>query len=173
MRLRLPRSENQAGWFITLILWILVVGPLIAVMLQVAVPGIFSGSRQLGQLDLLLEVFRRPLWQRSLYNSLGLSISTAILGTLLGTGLAILQSRWHFPTARWLDISVWLLFITPSYIIAQGWVLFAANNGVAAQLLGAEALSSFIFQPVGLALIMVLSKFPLAYLAVQAALNGR
>lgn len=171
IKLRLPSSENQAGWFVTLLLWILVLGPLIAVLLQVAIPGFFSGNRQFGRLDLLLEVFRRPLWQRALYNSLVLSISTAIMGTLLGAGLAMIRSRWHFPTARWLDVSVWLLLVTPSFIIAQGWVLFAAHNGVAAQLLGVDLLSSFIFHPVGLIVIMTLSKFPLAYLAVHAALD--
>lgn len=165
------KGENQAGWFVTLVLLILVLGPLVAVLVQVAVPGFFFGNRHFGQMDLLFEVFKRPLWQRALQNSLVLSISTAVMGTLLGTGLAIFRSHRQFPTARWLDVSVWLLLITPSYIIAQGWVLFASNNGVAAQWLGADFVTSFIFNPVGLVFIMVISKFPLAYLAVNAAME--
>lgn len=169
--LRFARGENQAGWFVTFLLWILVLGPLAAVLAQVVMPGFFFGNRQVGQIDLLFEVFRKPLWQRALQNSLLLSINTAVMGTLLGTGLAIFRSRWHFPTARWLDVSVWLLLITPSFIIAQGWVLFAAPNGVAAQWLGADFVTSFFFHPSGLIFIMILSKFPLAYLAVHAALE--
>lgn len=171
MRLRLPSSEHQAGWLVALLLWILILGPLFAVLLQVAIPGLFFGNGQLGRLDLLLEVFRRPLWQRALHNSLVLSISTALIGTVIGAGLAIFRSRRHFPTARWLDVSVWLLLVTPSFIIAQGWVLFATPNGVAAQLLGVDLFSSFIFHPVGLIIIMALSKFPLAYLAVRAVME--
>ncbi|CAH1205463.1 hypothetical protein PAECIP111893_02353 [Paenibacillus plantiphilus] len=155
----------------TLLLWILVLGPLVAVLTQILIPGFFFGNRQFGQVTLLFDVFRRPLWQHALQNSLVLSISTAVMGTLIGASLAIFRSRWHFPTARWLDVSVWLLFVTPSFIIAQGWVLFAAKNGVAAQLLGADFVTSFIFHPIGLTFIMVLSKFPLAYLAVHAALE--
>ncbi len=173
MRIRWAKGENQAGWFVSVALWILVLGPLAAVLLQAVVPGFLSGSKQLGQIDLLFEVFRRPFWQRALRNSLILASSTAVLATLLGCGLAVWRSCWKFPTAKWLDVSVWLLLITPSFIIAQGWVLFAASNGVAAQLFGSDLIRSLIFQPAGLVFIMVLSKFPLAYLAVHAALEWR
>jgi len=152
-------SESRMSLFVLILLSILVLGPLTAVLLQV------------GEWELLLEVFRKPLWQRALHNSLLLSTGTAILGTLLGTGLAIFRSLYHFPTARWLDTCVWLLFITPSFMLAQGWLLFISHNGIASHLFGLHELSSFMLTPLGLILIMVLSKFPLAYLAVQAALK--
>lgn len=173
MKIKLQRNESLAGWVITIILSLLVLAPLGSVLIQVFYPGLFFGNRQFGQLDLLLEVFKRPLWQRALQNSLLLSTCTAIMGTLLGTALAIYRSRWQFPTAKWLDLSVWILFITPSFIIAQGWVLFAAHNGVFQQIIGTDILSSFIFHPTGLVFIMMLSKFPLAYLAVSGALKWK
>lgn len=167
----LYKGENKAGLLVTLLLWMLVLGPLLAVLMQVAFPGFFWGNLQLGPLDLLLEVFRRPFWQMALLNSLLLSICTAILGTLLGAGLALFRACWSFPTARWLDAAVWMLFITPSFIIAQGWLMFAAKNGVAAHLLGEDYLSAFIFRPAGLIFILTLSKFPLAYITLSAAFD--
>jgi len=169
--MKLPKGESKAGWLVLALLIILILAPLLSVLLQIIVPGYFWGNRQPGQLDLLLEVFRRPFWLRSFQNSLIIAFSTTALGTLLGTVLAILRSSWDFPTAKWLDIAAWLLLVTPSFIIAQGWILFAANDGVASQLLGATFVGDFIFHPSGFIFIMVLCKFPLAYLAVRAAMS--
>src|SRR5690606_33988632 len=114
-----------------------------------------------------------PLWRRSLFNSLMLSIGTACFGTLLGAGLAMLRSYWTFPTARWLSLSVWTILVTPSFMMAQGWVLFASSHGIAQGWLQWSFVTPFIFQPAGLIFIMVLSKFPLAYLAVRASIEWK
>lgn len=90
---------------------------------------------------------------------------------ILGTILAIGRTYWSFPLARLMDVTAWVLLITPSFILAQGWVLFANPNGLAAKWLGLDWVAAFIFQPAGLIFIMTLCKFSLAYLAVVAALE--
>src|SRR4029453_8513065 len=128
--------KDRLGWFVSIILFILVLYPLAAVIIQVLLPGVFFGNWHLGDLALLLEIFKRPLWQKSLENSVVLGLGTTLLATMLGGVLATIRANWSFPTAKLLDASVWLLIITPSFILAQGWVLFAAGGGIAVNLLG-------------------------------------
>ncbi len=161
------------GWMVSIVLFILVLCPLAAVMIQVLLPGVFFGNWQIGDIKLLLEIFNRPLWQKSLENSVLLGLGTTVLATLLGGALAVVRSAWAFKTARLLDISVWLLIITPSFILAQGWVLFAAGGGIARNVLGWDWVTGAIFQPAGLIFVMTLSKFPFAYLSIRAAMEWK
>ncbi|WP_246096529.1 ABC transporter permease [Paenibacillus sinopodophylli] len=165
--------KDRLGWFVSILLFILVLYPLAAVIIQVLLPGVFFGNWQLGNLSLLLEIFHRPLWQKSLENSVLLGLGTTLLATLLGGVLATVRTNWSFPTAKLLDGAVWLLLITPSFILAQGWVLFAAGGGIAVNTLGWNWVTGFVFQPAGLIFIMTLSKFPFAYLSVHAALEWK
>jgi len=166
-------NANKLGWIVTIVLAVLVLFPLAAVIIQVLLPGIFFGSLNFGDVGLLLELFERPLWRKSLENSLILGLGTAVLGTLLGTVLAMARMQWKFPGARWLDAAVWVLFIMPSFILAQGWIMFSTGNGLAASLFGWHWVTAAVFQPAGLIVIMTLSKFPLAYLSVKAAMEWK
>jgi iron(III) transport system permease protein len=170
---RVTGKEDRLDWFVLAILFLLILLPLVAVIVQVLLPGIFFGQLTTGDLSLLLEVFRRPLWFLSLKNSLLLGIGTTVLATLLGGAFAMVRARWSFPTARWFDVANWLLIITPSFILAQGWVMFASSGGLAAEWFGWDWLHSLVFNPLGLVTIMALSKFPFAYLTVHAALEWK
>ncbi len=161
------------GWLVLAVLFLLILLPLTAVVIQVLLPGVFFGQWVIGDLSLLLDVFRRPLWRVSLQHSVTLGLGTTLLGTALGIALAMVRARWTFPTARLLDMTVWLLIITPSFILAQGWVMFASADGIAAQWFGWTGLHRLVFTPAGLIAIMTLSKFPLAYLTVYTALEWK
>ncbi|MCM3782257.1 ABC transporter permease subunit [Neobacillus mesonae] len=163
------KSEARYGGGVTLLLFVLIFLPLLAVLLNVFLPGIFFGDWQVGNANLLMEIFHRPLWKQSLINSTILGIGTALIGTMMGGILASIRVRWEFAAGKWLDIAVWLLLIAPSFMIAQGWVLFASANGLFQQFTGGTWVTSFIFQPAGLIFVMSLSKFPLAYLAIVAS----
>jgi iron(III) transport system permease protein len=166
-------NVNRLGWTVSILLAILVLFPLAAVIIQVLLPGVFFGNLNFGDLSLLLEVFRRPLWRKSLENSLLLGLGTAFFGTVLGTMLAVVRSRWKFAGAAALDAAAWILFIMPSFILAQGWIMFSAGNGLAASIFGWDWASSAVFSPAGLIAVMTFSKFPLAYLAVRAAMEWK
>ncbi|WP_336771404.1 ABC transporter permease [Paenibacillus sp. MMO-58] len=171
--LRLRSQGNRTGWLVLAVLFLLILLPLIAVVIQVLLPGVFFGHFELGDLSLLLDVFRRPLWYVSLKNSVILGLGTTVLATIIGTAIAMARSNWAFRGAKLLDFAVWILIITPSFILAQGWVMFASADGLAAKWLGWHSLHSFIFQPIGLIVVMTLSKFPLAYLTVYSALEWK
>lgn len=162
-------SEARWGGGVTALLFLFIFLPLLAVLINVIFPGIFFGRQEFNGFQLLGEIANRPLWRRSLTNSLMLSIGAATLGTLIGGILATIRARWDFTAARLLDLTAWLLLIAPSFMIAQGWVLFASADGLVDQWLGWTWVTSFIFQPTGLIFVMALSKFPLAYLAILAA----
>lgn len=166
-------NGNRMGWLVLAVLFLLILLPLAAVIVQVLLPGIFFGQLVFGDLSLLLEIFRRPLWMASFKNSVFLGIGTTVFATILGGSLAMIRAQWSFSTAKMLDLANWLLIITPSFILAQGWVMFASADGLAREWFGWTWVNSFVFQPVGLIVIMTLSKFPLAYLTVYTALEWK
>ncbi|GIO95761.1 ABC transporter permease [Paenibacillus lautus] len=162
-------SEARYGGGVTLLLFVLIFLPLLAVLINVIFPGLFFGQVKSSSLGLIGEIWNRPLWKQSLLNSVTLALGTATIGTIIGGVLATIRARWDFAAAKLLDITAWVLLIAPSFLIAQGWVLFAGSDGLAHQWLGQTWVTSFIFQPAGLVFVMSLSKFPLAYLAIMAA----
>lgn len=162
-------TDSRLGGGVTLLLFVLIFLPLLAVLINAVFPGLFFGNAQYGGFALLGEIFNRPLWRQSLQNSVVLALGAATLGTAIGGVLATIRARWNFAAARLLDLAAWVLLIAPSFMIAQGWVLFASADGLVNQWLGWNWVTSFIFQPTGLVFVMALSKFPLAYLAILAA----
>ncbi|MBO1001775.1 ABC transporter permease [Pseudogracilibacillus auburnensis] len=167
----MKQSENRIGGAVTLILFIFIFLPLLAVILNAIFPGIFFGKVEFNGFHIIFDIFERKLWYVSLKNSVTLGIGAATFGTLLGGVLATIRSKWDYTMGRWLDIAVWVLLIAPSFMIAQGWVLFASSEGLANSVLGWSWVTSFIFQPIGLIFVMGLTKFPLAYLTVVAAME--
>ena len=164
-------APAMLGWGVVLILFILILLPLLAVLIQIFLPGIFFGKLDFAGFGLVFEIFERKLWSKSLTNSLMLATGTAVLGTILGTALAIMRTSRAFKTKFALDFTAWALLILPSFIMAQGWVLFSSGKGIAANVFGMEWVTDLVFQPIGLIFIMTLCKFPFAYLAVTAALE--
>ncbi|WP_458127075.1 ABC transporter permease [Paenibacillus sp. Z3-2] len=165
--MRNPGTRWGVG--IALILFIVIFLPLLAVLLNAFLPGLFFGEIRFQGLGLLGEIFNRPLWRQSLMNSMWLGVGTALLGTLFGTCLAMVRARWNYAAGRLLDAGVWLLLIMPSFMLAQGWILFAGADGIASRSLSMGWVTPLLFQPMGLMFIMALSKFPLAYLTVLAS----
>ena len=164
-------APKLLGWGVLFLLFLLIVMPLLAVLVQIFLPGIFFGKLDFAGFGLVFEIFERKLWSKSLTNSLTLAFGTAFFGTILGTALAVLRTSYQLKTKVLLDFTAWVLLIMPSFIIAQGWVLFSSGKGIAVNTLGMGWIPDFIFQPIGLIFIMTLCKYPFAYLAVTAALE--
>ncbi|WP_162893081.1 ABC transporter permease [Microbacterium halotolerans] len=164
-------AGDVLGWALVGVLAVLIGLPLVLVLLQSVFPGVGLSATWGFQPELLGEIFDRPLWQRSLVNSLELAFGSMLLGGGLGFVLAVLRHSVAFPGARLLDLSAWTLLVTPSFILAQGWVLFGSPSGIAANTFGMAWVGDVVFSPVGLIVIMSLIQYPLAYLAVSAALH--
>lgn len=163
--------ENISGSLILAILTILVLLPLVLVLLQVVCPGLTLEKWNPGNIRLLLDVFVRPLWKRAFLNSAALSLCTTAAGLLLAGVLAHIRVNYDFALARFLDVVSWILMIMPSFILAQGWVFFASGNGIARSWLHIEGMNRFLFSFPGLVTVMVLCKYPMAYVTIKAALE--
>ncbi len=163
--------ENISGICILGILIILVLLPLVAVLFQVACPGLQLEEFNIKNLSLILEVFTRNLWKKAFLNSFFLSIGTTVIGLVLAAFLAHIRVKYQFPGAKLLDLISWILMIMPSFILAQGWVYFASGNGIASAWLGITGVSKFVFSYWGLVTVMVLCKFPMAYVTVKTAME--
>lgn len=171
LRARRIPAGDALGWALTGILLVLVGLPLAFVLLQAVFPGI-GLTRDWGfQPEMLGEILNRPLWQRSLGNSLLLATGSMLLGGALGFLLALMRHSIRFPGRRLLDLAAWVLLVSPSFILAQGWVMFASPSGVAANSLGMPWVSDLVLSPGGLIVVMSLTQYPLAYLTTSAALH--
>lgn len=93
-----------------------------------------------------------------------------VIGTLIGMSLAYIRHTKEFRFASLIDACVWILLVSPSFIIAQGWVMFASPSGVALNTFGIDV-SQLVFSTGGIIAVMALTNFPLSYLATSAALN--
>lgn len=167
------QAEGAIGWIILSVLAVLIILPLGAVLLQIVSPGFFGNTEKADGMSLLFEVFEKPLWYKALGNSMSLGIWTTFFGTAFGAFLANFRVKWEFKTAKLLDIAAWILMIMPSFIIAQGWVYFASGNGIARSWLHWNNINSLVFSFPGLVFIMVLNKFPFAYVTIKAALEWK
>jgi iron(III) transport system permease protein len=167
------RTESFLGTIVVVALVVLILAPLAAVLLQAFVPGALTANARVSSPASLLDILERPLWRQALINSLKISLFAAIVGGALGTSLAFLRHRIRMASAGILDLAAWLILILPSFVIAQGWMLFASRGGIANQWLGMGFVTDAVFNPVGLAVIMSLKAFPLAYLAVKAGMRWR
>lgn len=166
-------AEDWLGLAVVATLFVLVLGPLATVVVQAFVPGLFSGQVARVGFGGLLEIFERPLWRRALWNSLFLASVAAVVGAALGTALALLRHGGRMLLGPALDVAAWTIIVLPSFIIAQGWILFASRGGLANQWLGLSFVPDMVFNPWGLAAVMALKAYPFAYLAVSAALQWR
>lgn len=167
------QAEGAIGWIVLSVLAVLIILPLGTVLLQIVSPGFFGNTEKADGMSLLFEVFEKPLWYKALGNSMSLGIWTTFFGTVFGAFLANFRVKWEFKTAKLLDIAAWILMIMPSFIIAQGWVYFASGNGIARSWLHWDNISSLVFSFPGLVFIMVLNKFPFAYVTIKAALEWK
>ena len=167
----MKNRDNAAGFGILSILTILVLLPLAAVLFQIVCPNLDLKKFDLRNLSLLGQVFVRPLWKKAFLNSVALSVGTTAAGLVLAAFLAHVRVHYTFPGAKLIDVVSWILMIVPSFILAQGWVYFSSGNGIAKAWLGMDGVSDFVFSFWGLVTVMVLCKYPLAYVTIKNAME--
>jgi len=167
------RPVDWLGLGVVAALTLLVLAPMATVVAQAFVPGAFTGQAMQAGPGLLLEIFERPLWRRALSNSLFLATVAALAGGIIGTALAVLRASGRMALGGALDVAAWAIIILPSFIVAQGWILFASRGGIANQWFGLGFVPDMVFNPWGLAAVMALKSWPFAYITVSAALHWR
>ena len=156
-----------------LILLLFVLYPLAAIILQSIFPHLYATSPNLiPGLDALNEVTKNRENGLALWNSLWLAATTAIFASIIGTVLAVLARRTDLPLRRAMDMLVWIVFFTPSFLVGEAWSLIFIRGGVPDQYFHfSDAFINWFFSPVGVIFILSLKTFPYVYLSVNAALH--
>jgi iron(III) transport system permease protein len=156
-----------------LILFLLVLYPLAAIILQSIFPNLYTTNPNvIPSLSALAQVFTNPLNYQALGNSLWLSAVTAVIASLLGTILAVLARRTDLPLRGMIDTLVWIVFFFPSFLLGEAWSLVIIRGGIPDQFLHfSDGFINWFFSPVGVVFILSLKTFPFVYLSVTAALR--
>ncbi|HEV2583113.1 MAG TPA: ABC transporter permease subunit, partial [Ktedonobacteraceae bacterium] len=156
-----------------LLLALLILYPLAAIILQSVFPNLFAASPNLiPSWSALQEVVQNSQNYLALFNSMWLAGITALLSCIIGASLAILSRRTNMPLARFLDIPVWIVFFTPSFLIGEAWSLTLIRGGIPDQYLHfSDGFINWFFSPVGVVFILSLKSFPYVYFSVAAALR--
>lgn len=151
---------------------VLVVLPLLALLAQAVFPNLFGSPPSLAPSTVgLKSLLSDPYMLSSGVNSLLLSAATAILATALGISIAYLVVLTDLPGRRIVWGLVWLILISPSFLLAQGWELLLAPGGLTHHLLGG-VLTRVLLSPVGVMLVLSLKLFPFSAIAVASGLEG-
>ncbi len=167
----MKRNDQAMGHGLLALLVILVILPLLCVLVQIVCPGLDPKALDFTNLLTIFDVFEKRAWMSALTNSVQLGAGTTLFAILLSIFLAHIRVSYQFPLAKAIDITAWILLIVPSFILAQGWIYFGSGSGIGAVWLGIQGLNSYLYSVKGLITIMVLCKFPLAYITVKGAME--
>lgn len=99
----------------------------------------------------------------ALADSFGFAILAGLIAALLGMVLAELLERCRGKTARALDLGIWLLFLTPGYVLTTGWLIILANAAIRASLFGQVFLGA-----AGLLFLYVLKALPFSVFVARS-----
>lgn len=139
----------------------LVILPLTSFLLLAFFPGLFG----LGHVHLTFQAFHQALTgynAEALFNSFWVGASAGIIGTLIGAWLAWLTVATNFKGRKFIDASVWLILILPSYFMAVGWQILLSPGG----LIDWHGLAHLILGPLGVMLVLAFKGVPFAYLVM-------
>ncbi|MGC2191374.1 MAG: hypothetical protein WA751_03460 [Candidatus Dormiibacterota bacterium] len=110
---------------------------------------------------------------QGLLDSLGLSVSTAILSLAVALVLAWLVQRTNLRGRPAWNLLVWVVLLTPSFLVALGWERLLQPEGVLADLgWPVSGLSHAFFSPLGVIFVDTTKGVPFAFLAIAAALGA-
>jgi iron(III) transport system permease protein len=174
-RLQLRGLNLAFSALAVLALLVLILYPLLCILLQSVMPGLFDTPVSL---SLSLAAFGRAFGSAEIYgamvNTVLLGVAVAVLGTVLGAVLAVLIVRSDLAGKGIFNALVWITLFTPSYLIALAWELSFSRGGFIDSTIAPlpDGVINTIFSPVGLTILQALRLFPFSYLAVAAALAG-
>lgn len=169
--LRLVSGVALMGIPVALLL-LLVLYPLAAIIIQSVLPNLFALNPDPSlHLDALAQVFSDKGSYRAIFDSTTLALVTSVGAVCIGTTLAVLVRRTDLPGRTVVDLLVWIIFFTPSFLMGEAWSIFMLRGGTLDQFIHLpNGVITVFFSPVGVAALLILKSFPYVYLAVSAGL---
>lgn len=157
-----------------LVLFLLIVYPLGSLLVQIVLPHLFDMKMSFTpSLKPFFEVFAQPDNLIAVLNSLWIGALAAIFATILGTVTAFGSVKASRRIRPVLNGVVWIVFFTPSYVIAQGWLILMQDGGILADLFHLQnGWSAWFFTRFGLVLTMGFRYFPFVHMAMEQAIGN-
>lgn len=160
---------------VLVILGILLGYPLVMLLLQVGFPHLQGGGASPWQFSLgsFTTFLHDPLSIKALVHTTVLALSVAVGATLVG---ALLMIFYHRRPPAWPSIwplLTWILFLAPSYVVAEGFDLMGMPNGLFDRLTGQHNHGiPFLFSPYGVVFVLGIRLLPMAMITIDGALRG-
>ncbi|MGI6510454.1 MAG: ABC transporter permease [Erysipelotrichaceae bacterium] len=121
-----------------------------------------------------LMFFNTPANVQALENSFKVSISVTLFAMILGVPLAYFTTFYKISGSKFLNVLIILSSMSPPFVGAFAWIVFAGNNGLLNKiwqaLFGVKLGSIYGFK--GIVLVMTLGLLSLVYLYVCGALRN-
>lgn len=154
------------------LLFLLVVYPLAAIVIQSVFPKLFALHPSLAiSLAPLTDVFTNRGSYQSIVVSAVLGLCTAASSAVLGTILAICARRTLAFMGGTIDLLVWVVFFTPSFLLGEAWTILMFRGGTIDHFIHLpDWVIHWFFSPFGVWFVLTLKNFPFVFLPVSAAL---
>ena len=167
-----PRRFTFGGLAIWIVLALLIILPVMCFLILAVSPRMFSQGPQWFTLTYIRQAFE-GYTLRGIVNSLWVSTTVAVLATAGATALAWLVQRTNLGARRLWSVSMWLLLLMPTWIMAQGWTDLLQPYGVADALgINLSWLYGEFFGPFGIIVVLISTSLPFAFFIVSAGLRG-
>jgi iron(III) transport system permease protein len=151
----------------------LVAYPLGSILLQSLFPQLFEVGFSQFSLQSFRTILQTSYTYKSILNALLFGGGSAVLSAVFGTFFALMVYRKRIYGDKIIGLLVWLIFFTPSYLIAEGWVLMMSHKGIMSELFSIpDGQLDWFFTPGGVIAAMALRLFPVVYLSVLNGLRG-
>jgi iron(III) transport system permease protein len=170
--LRWRIGEALLSVITALVLLVLIVYPLLAILVQSVLPGLFDIHPTLTPtLANLQGLVTTPTNLAAVINSGWLGLGVALGASLIGAPLALLVARTDLPLRQLMNAAVWVVFFTPSFVMAAAWLVLITPRGILSHLLPLpNAIPDTFFNLGGVIFVLSLKLFPFVYLSVYAGL---
>lgn len=166
----------QRGWGKTtpslLVLVILILYPLLALFGQIVFPHLYDVKMSFAvTLKPFLSIFQDANNLKAVSNSFVIGAAAAVLSMILGTVTAFAGAQLSKTGRRTLSALIWVVFFTPSYVIAEGWMMLMQDGGILTHLIHMpNGATAWFFTKYGLMGVMAFRYFPFVHLAMEQAI---
>src|SRR5579875_755234 len=170
--------RRRRGWVgaasSLLVLLILMIYPLVTLLMQIIFPHIFDVKMNFTpSIKPLIQTFSDKANLTAVFNSFWIGILASTVATILGTLTAFGSAKAPKYLKAVLDVAAWVVFFTPSYVIAEGWILLMQDGGILAQIFGLHnGWSAWFFTRLGLIVTMGFRYFPFVHMAMEQAVQN-
>lgn len=167
-------GETALSLITFLVLVVLIVYPIASIVVQSVLPGLFDTHPNLAPTMLNLRALVADHSNvQAFVNSAWMGVAVACGAGVIGVPLAFLVERTDLPLRRVVTALVWLVFFTPSFVMASSWLVLISTGGIIDQVhrLPPTVANTF-FSLGGVIFILSLKLFPFVFLATRAGLAG-